>query len=210
MLPVNRYKDVALGIVRRWALSGEFLVDRHITVEMLASGFLGTVVGAAGTGKTILGAKIAQRLHKLGCRAPAFIDEGVFHHFIDVPRRLSDEPYSRPDPFCHIRDMAIRTHTPVIVTITSSRGFFRQATPYEDHMNHAFVMGHHSAAMLSDVVWAAFTHDRKFYAKLLKSRTLNVKMIGHMPIIADPDYRIEDCPFYQRGVEMAWQISRNR
>lgn len=198
---MNRYKALSLGIVRRWAESGEWLVDQHITLDMVGQGFLVTVAGPTGSGKTTLGWQIAKRLHEKGCRAPAFIDETVFERFIDTPHRF-DEDYRPRRPYQRVRDIALRTHTPVVLCVTTSRTTILQTRIVERHILHS----HSELMFTSDLVWMTELREREVFARLMKSRTTAVNMVLERCIHPRPDYSIERCPYYLRGIEMARQI----
>lgn len=208
MLRMNRYKDLALGIVRRWYLSGEFLVDEHVTLGMMGQGFMVVVVGPCGSGKSILASQIARRLHENGSRAPAMIDELAFNRFIDKPRRIDDHFNTNARPFARIREMACRTHTPVVVNVTLRPLHLRPPTQYERSMNRLSVLANHDLLLLSDLIWMTEKRDGEFYASLMKSRTMSAKRTCEVRVQPNPGYRMNECPYFIRGTEMARQIEQ--
>lgn len=208
---MNRYKDLALSIVRRWHSSGEYLVDSHVTLEMMGRGFLVTVVGSCGSGKSTLAWNIAKRLHEKGSRAPALIDEVAFHRFIDKPLRSSE--YESRRPFARIREMAWRTRTPAIVTFTLNRharlGRLLPPSEPERQLNRLALLTSPDLLHLSDLVWMTTRREEGYCADLMKSRTMNPTGAVSVRVLPNPEYRILDCPYFQRGVEMARQIEQS-
>jgi energy-coupling factor transporter ATP-binding protein EcfA2 len=204
---VKSYKNLALGIVRRWQMSGEYLVDRHISFDMRGQGFMVTVVGPCGSGKSTLALQIARRIHKIGFRTPALIDETVFDRFIDKPRRSNTGVLELHRPFFYIRDMACRTHTPVVVTVTLRAVNLRPTTGHEHQQSRLAVLASHDILCFSDLVWMTERRGGEFFASLAKSRTAN-PMSSDIKVFPNREYRVEDCPYFQRGIELARQIEQ--
>ena len=101
--------------------------------------------------------------------------------------------------------MASRTHTPVVLSVTICRASFRQ-TNFERVVNRHVLHGHHELMIMSDLVWLTERREREIFARLMKSRTTACNLVPERHIHPRPDYNIERCPYYHRGIEMARQI----
>ena len=172
---------------------------------MAGNGFMVGVVGECGTGKTSLALRIAERIHTLGYRTPAVIDEDVFDRFIARHRRPYDTQYR---PYGIIYTLALQSHTPVVLTLTLRSFIPRLPDRQLDRQNLSFrSISSHDILLLSDLLWTTDKCGTELSATLLKSRRTTLTSDAH---IRFPSYtgNVAENPYYLRGLEMARQINQ--
>lgn len=216
MLRMNRYKYLALEIVQRWQSGMEYLVDPHVNLDMLTRGCVLTIVGAPGTGKTMLSMRMAKWLHEKGCRAPALIDETTFNRFICTPSRKVEYYDHRPSPWLKLRNWASRSHTVVIVNSTLNRSLrvpriARNAVDEDEVLAFAqqqAAHANHNMMCYSDSIWLMRRSKGQLLGGVLKSRVGNARNSDEVVIHGKP-FTMEELaenPYFKRGVEAAISI----
>lgn len=194
-MSLARYKSIALGVVRGWDASPANIVDKHVIDTDLRLGFVVGVVGEVGSGKTSLALVIAERLHSLGFRCPAIIDEpaiGLFHG----PYRQYQEQLSLARK---VYEMSIRERTPTILVVNTVRNPVLARALRHPVLAH----GGHDLMYLSNFVWAASAKNNAIAATLVKSRLMNADQENVVHFKPRLNIDLDNDPYIRRGNKMA-------